>query len=82
MYRRSSALSISAPFINSKLTLPYHVSLTFQGSSKSQTGDRRESAESYIMMSPSESVAGIKEKYTQNSKSVGETASVVIDIDC
>ena len=40
------------------------------------------SAESILLMSPSRSVAGSQEVNGKNIKTEGETASVVIDIDC
>lgn len=40
------------------------------------------SAESTLLMSPSQSVAGCQEINGKNIKAEGETASVVIDIDC
>ena len=72
------------------LTLSKAGLVLLKGSSKARTGTasshhknrRRMSAESILLMSPSRSVAGCQEVNGKNNKTEGETASVVIDIDC
>ena len=61
-----------------------------KGSSKSRTGTespdhknrRRMSAESYLLMSPTQSVVGVQENNGKNIQTEVETPSVVINIDC
>ena len=75
---------IGEPYLKLDIIVP------LKGSSKARTetgsphhkNRRRMSAESTLLMSPSQSVAGCQEINGKNIKAEGETASVVIDIDC